>query len=315
LRIDLILDIVAHMACTPRLIAAAVGLSLICSCGAEAASNEPSGKPIVAVAFYPLEEIVRAIDPDAVDILTLVPPGEEAHEYEPSARQVGDLQSAQTVFYLGSGFQPDVEKAIGTLSDSVDKVDLLKSIDLLPITDTLHGTEGEAEGEVLETGEDPHVWLDPANMITMATVAAEALGTDATAYVAELRKLDEAFSAGLEHCRSRVIVTSHRAFEYLAHAYDLTQIPIAGVSPTEEPSAKTLQAIAKVAEADDVSTIFFEQNLPDDLAKTVADEVGATTAVLDPLESLSSDRLEAGATYISVMTENLSILRSALGCT
>lgn len=302
------------MARLSQLIATTVALGVICGCGSDA-SPESSGKPIVAAAFYPLEEIVRSIDPDAVDVVTLVPPGKEAHEYEPSARQVGDLQSAKIVFYLGSGFQPDVEKAIEGLPDSVRKVDLLKSIDLLPITDTLQGTEGEAAGEVLDTGEDPHVWLDPANMITMTTIVAEELGTDATAYIAELRKLDDAFRSGLEHCRSRVIVTSHRAFEYLAHAYDLTQIPIAGVSPSEEPSARTLEAIAKAAEANDVSTIFFEQNLPADLARTVADEVGATTAVLDPLESLSSDRLDAGATYISVMTENLATLRSGLGCT
>lgn len=297
-----------------RLVAMTAVVGMTCGCGSDA-PTESSGKPIVAAAFYPLEEIVRSVDPDDVDIVMLVPPGEEAHEYEPSARQVGDLQSATIVFYLGSGFQPNVEKAVESLPDSVRKVDLLKSIDLLPITDTLHGTEGEAEGEVLETGEDPHVWLDPSNMIIMTTIVAEALGTDATAYVAGLRKLDDSFRSGLEHCRSRVIVTSHRAFEYLAHAYDLTQIPIAGISPSEEPSAKTLEAIAKAAEANHVTTIFFEQNLPDDLAKTVADEVGATTAVLDPLESLSSDRLDAGATYISVMSENLSILRTGLGCT
>jgi zinc transport system substrate-binding protein len=247
-------------------------------------------------------------------VVTLVPPGQEAHEYEPSAQQVRDLQSTKAAFYLGDGFQPDVEKALNSLPGSVRKIDLLSSIDLLPITDALTGTEGKPAGEVLTGGKDPHVWLDPNNMIIMATVVADALGTDATGYINELRKLDEAFRTGLSHCRSNVIVTSHRAFEYLAHAYGLRQIPIAGISPTAEPSARTLQAVAKAAKSNNVSTIFFEENLPPDLAKTVADEIGATTAVLDPVESLSSDQLAAGSTYISVMTQNLATLRSGLGC-
>lgn len=286
---------------------------MLLGCSASTA-RVSSGKQVVAAAFYPIEDIIRSIDGDSVDVVTLVPPGEEAHEYEPTAKQVGDLQNATIVFYLGGGFQPDVEKAIASLPDTVHKIDLLKSVTLLPVTDALAGTEGVVNGEVLENGADPHVWLDPANMIVMATVVADALGVDATPYIGDLRRLDQSFRAGLARCRSRVIVTSHRAFEYLAHDYGLTQIPIAGISPTEEPSAKTLEAVSKAAKSNGVSTIFFEQNLPADLAKTVADEVGATTSVLDPVESPSSDQLRAGATYISVMSEDLAALRSGLGC-
>lgn len=298
---------------TTRLIVTSVTIALICGCAA-GARDESSGTPVIAAAFSPIEEILRSVGGDAIDVVTLVPPGEEAHEYEPSAQQIGDLQSAQIVFYLGGGFQPNVEKAIDALPDSVRKIDLLQSIDLLPVTDSLQGADGETEGAVLSSGQDPHVWLDPNNMISMSKAVADALGTDASGYIDELSQLDGSFRTGLADCRSRVIVTSHRAFEYLAHAYGLTQIPISGISPTEEPSAKTLEAVAKAAEANNVSTIFFEETLPADLAKTVADEIGATTAVLDPVESLSSDQLDAGATYISVMDENLAELRSGLGC-
>jgi zinc transport system substrate-binding protein len=299
-----------------NVIAAAVAVvAVFSSCSSNSAAIAPSGKPVVAVSFYPIEELVRSVAGDSVDIFTLVPPGQEAHEYEPTAQQVGKLQSAQVVFYLGDGFQPDVEKAVASLPDSVRKVDLLKSVTLLPVTDALQGTEGEVEGEELPGGKDPHVWLDPQNMITMAKVVAETLATDATAYVEQLQQLDTSFRNGFADCRSHVIVTSHRAFEYLAHRYGLRQIPIAGISPTEEPSAKTLEAVAKAAKANDVTTIYFETGLPDDLASTVADEIGATTAVLDPLESLSSDQIASGATYISVMTEDLVTLRAGLGCT
>jgi zinc transport system substrate-binding protein len=299
----------------PEILVAAAAIAILGSCSSDSTTAAPSGKPVVAAAFYPIEDIVRSVGGASVDVVTLVPPGQEAHDYEPTVKQVGDLQSAQVVFYLGDGFQPDVEKAIASLPDSVRKIDLLKSLDLLPITDALQGTEGDVGGDALAGGKDPHVWLDPQNMITMATEVAKVLGIDASGYVADLHTLDTAFRSGLANCRSNVIVTSHRAFEYLAHAYGLSQIPIAGISPTEEPSAKTLEAVAEAAEANDVSTIYFEQNLPADLAKTVADEIGAKTAVLDPVESPSSDQLDAGATYISVMTEDLATLRAGLGCT
>jgi zinc transport system substrate-binding protein len=305
LRIDLILDIVSYVLRTTRPIALAGLVAIACSCSSGPATAS-SGKPVIAAAFYPIEEIVRSVDGSAVDVVTLVPPGQEAHEYEPSARQVGDLQKAKFVFYLGDGFQPDVEKAVASLPDAIGKIDLLKSIDLLPASD---------KRESLSNAQDPHVWLDPQNMIVMTKVVAKALDVDASSYIGELQKLDDSFRTGLAHCTSHVIVTSHQAFAYLAHAYGLTQIPIAGISPTDEPSAKTLQAVAETAKKNNVSTIFFEHNLPDDLAKTVADEVGAKTAVLDPLESLSKDQLDAGATYISVMTADLATLRSGLGCT
>jgi zinc transport system substrate-binding protein len=111
-----------------------------------------------------------------------------------------------------------------------------------------------------------------------------------------------------------VLVTSHRAFAYLAKRADIRQIAIAGVNPEEEPSAKSLEAISKFAEANKVSTIFFETLLPADLAKTLAEKVGATADLLDPIEGISSADIAAGATYISVQRDNLSRIAKGLRC-
>jgi zinc transport system substrate-binding protein len=62
------------------------------------------------------------------------------------------------------------------------------------------------------------------------------------------------------------------------------------------------------------TTVFFETLVAPDLAQTVAREADATTAVLDPLEGLSDEQLDAGADYFTVMRENLAVLRRALGC-
>lgn len=283
------------------------------------------GRVTVAAAFYPIEEIVRRVGGEAIDVVTLVPPGEEAHEYEPTPKQLTQLAEADVVFYLGQGFQPNVEKALESLPSSVQRIDLLDELTLLPITSQLPGTDGTAEGETLEDGNDPHVWLAPGNVRQMATTVLATL--DAVApddaptfernfddYGTGLTTLDTDFATGLQECDSRVLVSSHRAFGYLAAAYDLTAVAIAGVSPSEEPSAKTLETIAEFTRANDVTTIFFEENLPSDLATTLADEVGATTGVLDTVESLSDEQLKAGDDYESLMRSNLEALRSGLGC-
>jgi zinc transport system substrate-binding protein len=121
-------------------------------------------------------------------------------------------------------------------------------------------------------------------------------------------------AGGLVGCASDVIVTSHRAFEYLARRFGLTQISIAGISPEAEPSAATLEAVAAAAAANNVSVIFFEENLPPDLAETVAAEIGASTAVLDPVETVSTDQLAAGESYLTIQRTNLAALRAGLGC-
>ena len=288
----------------------------------DSSSSNDDGQLVVAAAFYPLAEIVRNVAGDQATVVTIVPPGEEAHEYEPTPKELTQLEKADVVVYLGDGFQPSVEKAIESLPDSVVKIDLLEGLSLLPaggggtVGDT-GGTTGTEEVEGLESGADPHVWLDPANMKAMTERVAAAIpgsedGRDA--YLTQLDELDAQFTEGLAECDSRILVSGHRAFAYLAAAYDLEAVSIAGISPSEEPSAQTLEDVAAFAKDNGVTTIFFEENLPDDLARTVADEIGASTAVLDPIESPSGDQLDANATYVSLMQDNLAALRAGLGC-
>ena len=308
-------------------LATALTSGVVVACGSGASSDSFAPDTVhVAASFYPIEEIVRSVGGAAVSILGLVPAGESAHDYEPTPRQIDNLQQADIVFFLGGGFQQNVEKAIAALPDRIVKIDLLSAITLLPVSAQLAGTDGETDGEVLGDGNDPHVWLSPLNMQRMAEMVKIALfdiaGVDrdvvtssAASYSAVLGELHSDFVAGLSNCSSNVIVTSHRAFGYLASEYGLQQIAIAGISPSDEPSARTLEAVANAAVKHHVTTIFFENNLPADLSRTIADEVGARTDVLDPVESLSREQFADGADYISIMEMNLAALRKGLGCT
>jgi zinc transport system substrate-binding protein len=111
-----------------------------------------------------------------------------------------------------------------------------------------------------------------------------------------------------------VLVTSHAAFGYLADEYGLEQVPIAGLSPEDEPDPKTLQSIADVARQRGVETVFFEDALPSEMARTVADEIGAQVSLLSALEFDPRGSIGPDQDYLTVMAGNLDRLRKGLGC-
>ncbi|WP_341281321.1 metal ABC transporter substrate-binding protein [Paenibacillus sp. FSL H8-0537] len=170
---------------------------------------------------------------------------------------------------------------------------------------------------------DPHVWLSPK--LAQAEVAAiqEAFAkadpahadqykANADAYIAKLKELDDAYKTGLAGAKRTEFVTQHAAFGYLAREYGLTQVPISGLSPDQEPSPEQMAEIVKLAKEQQIKTIFFETLVDPKIASTIASEIGAKTAVLNPLEGLTEEETADGLDYIGVMKNNLEALKLAL---
>jgi zinc transport system substrate-binding protein len=263
----------------------------------------------VVASFYPVAEAAVRVGGGRVDVTNLTPPGVEAHDLELAPDDVEAIVTADVVLYLGGGFQPGLEEALGDAEGTV--IDVL---DGLP-------TEWAPETDVV----DPHVWLDPelysgiVDTVERALASAEPQGADgfalnATAFEDDLARLDAEFADGLATCERRVIVTAHEAFGYLARAYGLSQEAITGLSPEAEPDARRLAQLKVFVEQRGITTIFTEAQVSPEVAETLASEAGVTTAVLNPLESLTEAQTDAGEDYGSVMRENLEALRGALGC-
>lgn len=261
------------------------------ACGGDSASSDDGSDDVVA-AFYPLAWAVEQVADDTVKLRNLTPPGTEPHDVELTARDVERIRSADIVLYLGGGFQPAVE-------------------------DAAEGADGEAIDLLVDpVGRDPHVWLDPVRFAEVVERVAAALDPQDAADepVAELRALDRELADGLARCQRREIVTAHEAFGYLARRYRLTQVPITGLSPEAEPTPQRLEEVIDRVRATGATTVFFETLVSPRLAETVARETGARTAVLNPIEGLTEDQVDAGEDYLSVMRENLAALRKALDC-
>ncbi|OMF94295.1 zinc ABC transporter substrate-binding protein [Paenibacillus sp. FSL R7-0337] len=172
-------------------------------------------------------------------------------------------------------------------------------------------------------GLDPHVWLDPVMAIQEVKTIEAALSAafpgnaaafhaNSDAYIAKLEKLDQDFRAGLQNTKRKDFITQHAAFGYLAQQYGLTQVPIAGLSPEQEPSAAQMAKIVEFAKANKVTTIFFETLVSSSVADTIAQEIGAKTAVLNPIEGLTEEDAARNLDYLGLMRQNLEALIQAL---
>jgi zinc transport system substrate-binding protein len=300
----------------------ALGAALaLTGCSTDAAAQGPderSGRLRIIASFYPLQYVAQRVGGDAVRVSSLTKPGTEPHDLELTPRDVADLQDSDLVVYL-SGFQPAVDDGIKAAGPPAT-FDADRSANLdLTYTPIEEGREQQREAGSV----DPHFWLDPTRLSSVATALEAELAVlrpDEAATFArnlaglrtDLATLDSDYRQGLSTCANRDLVTSHNAFGYLAQRYDLRQVGITGLSPEAEPDPRELADVIDFVEANDVRTIYYETLVSPAIADTVARETGARTAVLDPIEGITKE--SAGTSYLEVMRANLASLRAGQPC-
>ncbi len=261
-----------------------------------------NGKMRVTASFYPFYFFTREIAGDDADVKNLTPAGAEPHEYEPTPQEIIRLEESQMVIVHGT-MEPWLGKMKQGLSD--------KGIVLITTR------EGFSQ--------DAHVWLSPRIAKHIVERIRDALSDKDPQHASNyhvraedltrrLTELDVQFTQGLQGCAQTMFITSHAAFGYLAAEYGLMQRGIAGFSPEAEPSPQALGEMVDVAKTHKIKYIFFETLVDPGLANTLAQEVGAQTLVLNPLEGISDQDIAKGKTYFTEMQQNLAHLRLALTC-
>jgi zinc transport system substrate-binding protein len=316
--------------------ATVLGLTALSACSSsDAADKNGDGKLNVTASFYPMQYLAQEIGGDHVTVDTLTKPGVEPHDLELSPKQTAYLGESDLIVYL-KGIQPAVDDAIGQsgVKNTVDAASLTKLEKHGTGVGHDHGHEGEEHSdehaeedehghdEEGEAGTDPHIWLDPVKYAEVAEGVGKAMEKadpdHATAYkkntdalVKKLDGLNTKFEDGLKNTTSKTFITTHSAFGYLAERYGLEQESIAGVDPESDPSPARIKELQDIAAKDKVSTVFFETLASDKTAKTLANDAGLKTDVLDPLEGITGK--SKGDDYIEVMESNLAALRKSLG--
>jgi len=265
----------------------------------------PAPQATVIVSTFPLYEAAREVAGDSLRIRCVVPLGSDSHLFSPNPTQVADISKAALFIYNGGGFETWVEPIKRTLPKTMSIMDMSTQVALLQ--------------------NDPHYWLDINNMIKMTQaldarfsklLPAKAMmfHANAIAYSAKLETLKLHYTQGLAECKNRTLITNHDAFGYLAHANQLQNISVIGLSSDEQPSSQTIAKIIDIVKEHHIKIIFFEELISDNVAQTIAKETGAKAQPLQPLENISQDELKSHQTYLTIMEDNLKKLREAMEC-
>lgn len=272
-------------------------------------------------SFYPLYEFTKAVGGNYVDVSSMTPAGAEPHDYEPSAKDLASASKSKLFVYVGGTFEPWANKFAADYSGKK-----VVAADVITLEHLDHSEESGAEADHQEHGDtDPHFWLDPvlSQKVVLAIADrlsevdpdhAKAYKQNADDYNKKLAELDASYKSGLQNCQNRTIIATHDAYNYLAHRYNFTVVPITGVSPEDEPSAGRMAEIATTVREQNISYIFFESLVSSQLADTISQETGAKTLVLDPIEGVRREDQQAGKNYISIQEQNLKNLQLAMAC-
>ncbi|MEU5041386.1 metal ABC transporter substrate-binding protein [Streptomyces griseorubiginosus] len=303
-------------------VAAAGALAALSACSTDSAAAGNTDRFDVVASFYPMAFLAEQIGGDHVHVTSLTQPGQEPHDLEISAKQTAQLQESDAVLYL-KNLQPSVDDAVAQ-SGIRTKIDATTLTSLEEHGNEVGGHAAEHDDEHGEEagGKDPHIWLDPVRYSQVAQGVGAAFEkadpdhaadykANTAALVKKLDALNTKFKDGLAHTDSKVFITTHAAFGYLAERYGLTEEAINGLDPESEPSANRVKDLERMARADGVTTVFYETLVSDRTAKTIASDSGLRTDVLDPIEGITAK--SRGKDYFSVQEANLKALQSALG--
>ena len=314
--------------------ATALALSACSSTAPSSTSGAKDGTLTVMASFYPLQYLAEQIGGEHVTVTSLTPAGAEPHDLELSPKTVDALSSADAVIYL-AGFQSAVDEAIEQQAPKT-VIDVSPAGQLVEAgvdanhpseeedEDTDEAQSSEADGHEdhhHDMSADPHFWLDPVRMASAATLVGDKLAeanpanaemykTNAKALKDELTSLGNDLVSKTSTCQIKTFVTAHTAFGYLADRTGLTQVGISGLDPDSSPSPARLAEISQIAKDQGVTTIFTEALIDPTIAQTLADDLGITTAVLDPIES----QTDPSKDYSGVMNDNIDALTKALNC-
>ena len=262
-----------------------VGLFVLsaCSTGKKQESNT------ITVSILPQKYFVEQIAGDQFPINVMLPPGASPADYEPTVRQIQDLNNSIIYFYIGHlGFEKAWMTKFSEVAKNVDYISCSKKIDLL---------RGDIIEHVHENGEhhhgtDPHIWTSPENVKTISRTICAALiekypdkavefEANLHTFISRIDQLDNSIRAVLTDSLSSSFMIFHPALGYYARDYHLQQYAIEFEG--KSPSPAHMKSMIDLANEKNIKTIFVQSQFETSKAKAVAEEINAEVVTIDPL--------------------------------
>jgi ABC-type Zn uptake system ZnuABC Zn-binding protein ZnuA len=280
-------------------------LIITTACRSSASSNQ-EGDPVVLTSTSFLADITRNIAGDRVAVGSLLPVGTDPHSYQPTPEDVAKIEKSKLLIINGAEYEHFLESLLENAGDERETIEVSTSLSVREESEREHGV-------------DPHLWLDPNNVITYVENIREALThfdpdgatmyqTNADAYINQLKGLDKWIDEQVSQIPSekRLLVTNHEALGYFSDRYGFTIIGavVPSVSSVASPSAAEMAELIDLIKSSGAPAIFLDEVENPALAQQIATETGATVVTDLHLESLT-DGPPAG-TYLDMIKHNVS---------
>ncbi|TYQ16583.1 UNVERIFIED_CONTAM: zinc transport system substrate-binding protein [Acetivibrio alkalicellulosi] len=289
----------------------------------------------VYTSFFTMYDFAKKIGGDRIEASNMVPPGTEVHHWEPGARDIAALFNADVFIYNGAEMEGWVESVLSAVNNkNLLVVETSLGIELINMgndhDDHSHNHDHDHshnhdhnEKHHHHHEYDPHVWLNPMNAKIQMQMIMEAFiekdpenrnfyEDNFKKYALELDELDKEYREAVAEFKAKEIIVSHEAYGYLCDAYGLRQLGVKGLYSDVEPSPARMAEITRFAKKHNVKVIFFEEMASSRVVDALAKDLGIETAILNPIEGISKDDLEAGRDYFYFMRQNLETLKKYL---
>lgn len=298
-----------------------------------ACSSEQVGKKdsySVVTTVFPVYDWVREVtgEDSDIELTMLLDSGVDLHSYQPTVEDIAKIATCDMFVYVGGESDEWVENALGqAVNKDMVVVNLLDVLgDAVVQEESVEGME-ESEEESGEPESDEHVWLSLRNAQVVCTYLAKELGnmdknnaqiyqSNAQAYCDALNNLDGKYSEVVNNAQYNTLLFADRfPFRYMAKDYGLSYFAaFSGCSAETEASVETIAFLAGKLKELELPAVMIIDGSDEDVASTVVETAGRGCPILalNSLQSVTSENVASGATYLDIMTENLSVLEKAL---
>ena len=317
-------------------LALAAMAAVLAGCGeAKSRTRSESGKLKVIATVFPYYDFVRQVAGDAVDVELFIPAGSSTHSFEPTPKDMIDLQEADLVIYNGghmeSFMDPILEAADGE-GNLLCMMDYVEPLEELIVEGMEHEHEIEEHGHTHDHDEeghvseyDEHIWTSPKNAVLLVQAICDALSEKAPEYaglfrenteeyLGKLRELDERFEEVVADARNKIMIVGDRfPLRYFAESYGLDyRAAFSGCSEDSEPSVRTVAYLIDRVEEYQIPVVYHMELSSTRIADTIAEETGAKVLEFHSCHNVTKEEWEAGATYLELMEGNVEKLKEGL---
>lgn len=313
--------------------------------------KKESEKIEIIATLFPQYDFAKKIGGDKVNVTLLLPPGTESHTYEPTPQDMVNINNSNLFIYTGSEMEPWADNLISGMKNNINVLDLSKTVKLINEEkfEEEHNSENKTNSYTTEKEEhienhihshneneeensnnhthtyDPHIWLNPLYAIEMVKnienqlcdldpINSQYYKKNAEVYIKQISQLDSEFEETVNNSENKKIAFGGAfAYAYFIERYNLDFISAYQTcGENAEPSTTQVKDVIEYINKNKIPVIFYREYSTGNIARTISEATGTKMLVFNTVHNVSKDELENGASYVSIMRQNLENLKEAL---